>query len=49
MVGSPAEEDLEFVSSEKAKKYLRTLPNCPQEDFGKLWPQANKQVCVLLY
>jgi hypothetical protein len=43
-IGSPGEEDIQFVSSEKARRYLRSLPRCPRADFQELWPQADPQV-----
>ena len=28
VLGSPSESDLEFIDSEKAKRYMRSLPHC---------------------
>ncbi|KIZ03810.1 extracellular signal-regulated kinase1/2 [Monoraphidium neglectum] len=47
-IGSPGEEDIQFVSSEKARRYLRSLPRCPRADFQELWPQADPQALDLL-
>jgi hypothetical protein len=45
VIGSPGEEDIAFVSSDKARRYLRSLPPCPRADFKKLYPHADEQVC----
>lgn len=44
VIGSPSEEDIAFVSSDKARRYLRSLPPCPRADFRKLYPHADEQV-----
>jgi hypothetical protein len=44
VIGSPSEEDIAFVSSDKARRYLRSLPPCPRADFRKLYPDADEQV-----
>lgn len=46
VIGSPSEQDIAFVTSEKARRYLRSLPYCPRADFRQLWPDADKQVGV---
>ncbi len=33
-----------FVSSDKAKRYLRSLPRCQPADLQQLWPAAKKEV-----
>jgi len=37
-----------FVTSEKARRYLRSLPRCPRSDFRQLYPQADAQALDLL-
>uniref|UniRef100_A0A383W0P6 Mitogen-activated protein kinase n=1 Tax=Tetradesmus obliquus TaxID=3088 RepID=A0A383W0P6_TETOB len=48
VIGSPSEEDIAFVSSDKARRYLRSLPPCPRADFRKLYPHADEQALDLL-
>ncbi|KAI8466684.1 MAG: mitogen-activated protein kinase 8 [Monoraphidium minutum] len=47
-IGSPCEDDIQFVSSEKARRYLRSLPRCPPTDFRGMWPDADPQALDLL-
>lgn len=44
VIGSPSDEDLMFISSEKARRYIRSLPKHEHVDFRKLYPNANEQV-----
>jgi hypothetical protein len=44
MIGSPSEAELGFITSEKARRYIRSLPRCERTDFRKLWPHANSKV-----
>lgn len=37
-----------FVTSEKARRYLRSLPQCPRSSFRALYPQADPQALDLL-
>lgn len=37
-----------FVSSDKARRYLRSLPQCPRADFRALYPSADPQALDLL-
>lgn len=37
-----------FVSSDKARRYLRSLPQCPRADFRSLYPSADPQALDLL-
>lgn len=48
VIGSPTEADMGFVTSEKARRYLRSLPRCPRSDFRQLYPQADAQALDLL-
>ncbi|MEW5310096.1 MAG: hypothetical protein WDW38_001926 [Sanguina aurantia] len=41
VIGSPSEDELGFISSEKAKRYIRSLPRNGRTDFSKLWPDSN--------
>uniref|UniRef100_A0A7S0VBZ4 Mitogen-activated protein kinase n=1 Tax=Polytomella parva TaxID=51329 RepID=A0A7S0VBZ4_9CHLO len=40
VIGSPLEEDLEFISNDKAKRYIRSLPRNERADFQQLFPSA---------
>lgn len=44
MIGSPAEEELGFIQSEKARRYIRSLPRAERTELRRLWPHANPQV-----
>ncbi len=35
VLGSPGESDLDFIDSEKAKRYMRSLPHCQRVVLGK--------------
>ncbi|KAF8060610.1 MMK1 [Scenedesmus sp. PABB004] len=48
VLGSPGEEDISFVGSEKAQRYLRGLPQRPPADLAALWPDADPQALDLL-
>ena len=45
ILGSPSEDELGFISSDKARRYIRSLPKTEPVDFMKLWPNANPKVC----
>lgn len=40
VIGSPTEADLGFVTSDKARRYLRTLPKMPRSDWRQRYPQV---------
>lgn len=44
MIGSPSEEDLMFIGSEKARRYIRSLPRHEHVDYRQLYPNANELV-----
>ena len=44
VIGSPSEEDLMFISSEKARRYIRSLPKHNHVDFRTLYPHGNELV-----
>lgn len=48
VIGSPQDDELGFITSEKAKRYIRSLPRNERVDFGKLWPHANKMAVDLI-
>lgn len=37
-----------FVTSDKARRYLRSLPKCPRSSFRALYPNADPQALDLL-
>jgi serine/threonine protein kinase len=39
-IGTPTPEEMKFVSSDKARKYINSLPKFERVDFGKLYPEA---------
>ena len=44
VIGSPSEEELGFITSEKAKRYIRSLPKSERVNFHQLWPNVNPTV-----
>ncbi|KAG2425741.1 hypothetical protein HYH02_014957 [Chlamydomonas schloesseri] len=48
VIGSPSEEELGFITSEKAKRYIRSLPRSERVDFGQLWPHVTKPALDLI-
>jgi hypothetical protein len=44
MIGSPSDAELGFITSDKARRYIKSLPRCERTDFRKLWPHANPKV-----
>eukprot|EP00698_Gefionella_okellyi_P006885 TRINITY_DN1663_c0_g1_i2.p1 TRINITY_DN1663_c0_g1~~TRINITY_DN1663_c0_g1_i2.p1 ORF type:complete len:390 (+),score=74.59 TRINITY_DN1663_c0_g1_i2:132-1301(+) len=48
ITGTPAAEDVEQVTQEKARKYLRSLPFKPKIPFARMYPQANPLALDLL-
>ena len=41
LIGSPDEDDLHFISSQKARSYIRSLPYTPRVSLSRLYPKAN--------
>ena len=39
---------MEFISSEKARRYIRSLPKSPRVDFGKVYPDAEPAAIDLI-
>lgn len=48
VIGTPADEELEFVTSEKARRYLNSLPRTERVSFQQMWPEANPVAIDLL-
>eukprot|EP00899_Mesostigma_viride_P000912 jgi/Mesvir1/10821/Mv07749-RA.1 len=48
VIGTPEEEDLEFVTSSKARNYIRSLPYVARMELSKLYPKANPLALDLL-
>lgn len=45
VLGSPSDADLHCITSDKARRYVRSLPQCTRTEFHTLWPAANAKVC----
>ncbi len=48
VLGSPSEADTAFIHSEKARRYIRSLPPCPRSDFARLYPGASAPAVALV-
>eukprot|EP00193_Tetraselmis_chui_P021934 CAMPEP_0177795238 /NCGR_PEP_ID=MMETSP0491_2-20121128/26119_1 /TAXON_ID=63592 /ORGANISM="Tetraselmis chuii, Strain PLY429" /LENGTH=390 /DNA_ID=CAMNT_0019318041 /DNA_START=380 /DNA_END=1552 /DNA_ORIENTATION=- len=48
VIGSPSEEDLMFIGSEKARRYIRSLPKHEHVDYKQLYPNANELALDLI-
>lgn len=44
VLGFPKEEDLDFISDQKALDYIKCLPKKKGTDFSKKFPHVNKQI-----
>lgn len=47
-IGSPSDEELHFITSDKAKRYIRSLPKNERVDFSRVWKGANKSAVDLI-
>ncbi|KAM3569793.1 hypothetical protein VYU27_008118 [Nannochloropsis oceanica] len=47
-LGSPSEENLKWVTREKARTFMRSLPQYPRRDFKSLYPEASAPALDLL-
>ncbi len=48
VIGTPAESELGWIQSDKAKRYLCSLPPCPRSDFARLYPGASDAAVSLV-
>ncbi|VDN30824.1 unnamed protein product [Cylicostephanus goldi] len=48
VVGSPSEEDLQCIMNEKARSYLKSLPQRPKQQWSALYPDADPSCLDLL-
>ncbi|KAL6747738.1 mitogen-activated protein kinase [Haematococcus lacustris] len=48
LIGSPSEAELGFITSDKARRYIRALPRCERTDLRRLWPNANAKAVDLI-
>eukprot|EP00003_Mantamonas_plastica_P033559 TRINITY_DN968_c0_g1_i2.p2 TRINITY_DN968_c0_g1~~TRINITY_DN968_c0_g1_i2.p2 ORF type:complete len:204 (+),score=79.42 TRINITY_DN968_c0_g1_i2:707-1318(+) len=48
-LGSPSEEDIEQITNEKARRYMRSLPNKEGVSFEELYPNGSDNAIDLLY
>eukprot|EP00227_Mantoniella_beaufortii_P003667 CAMPEP_0197617476 /NCGR_PEP_ID=MMETSP1326-20131121/61054_1 /TAXON_ID=1155430 /ORGANISM="Genus nov. species nov., Strain RCC2288" /LENGTH=431 /DNA_ID=CAMNT_0043186369 /DNA_START=205 /DNA_END=1497 /DNA_ORIENTATION=+ len=47
-IGLPEETDMAFISSEKARRYIRSLPKSPRVNFHKVYPDAESAAIDLI-
>ncbi|CCI46282.1 unnamed protein product [Albugo candida] len=47
-LGTPTEEDLHFVTSEKARRFMKSQPKCPKIPFARVFPAAKPTAIDLL-
>ncbi len=47
-LGSPEEDDMDFISSPYARKYIASLPRKPKVNFAAIYPNANPLAIDLL-
>ncbi|GAX82696.1 hypothetical protein CEUSTIGMA_g10122.t1 [Chlamydomonas eustigma] len=48
VIGSPSDNELHFISSERAKRYIKSLPKNDRVSFQAMWPNANATAVDLL-
>lgn len=48
VIGSPTEEDMAFINSEKARRYIRSLPHSSRVEFSKLYSNSSPAAVDLL-
>jgi mitogen-activated protein kinase 1/3 len=46
-LGKPSIDDLEFVTSERARRFMNTLPNKPPVPFNELFPNYKRDIDAL--
>ena len=48
VIGSPTDQDIQRFPSDKAQRYLATMPTHPRIDFSQLFPEADPRALDLL-
>jgi len=48
VLGSPDEDDLDFIESQKARSYIKSLPVTSHSSLQRLYPRANPSAISLL-
>lgn len=48
VTGSPGNQDMELVASDKAREYMYSLPRYERVPFSQIYPNANPLACDLL-
>ena len=48
MIGTPDEEDIDSIESEKARRYISNLPLKPPIPLERIYPNANPEAILLL-
>ncbi|KAG8465269.1 hypothetical protein KFE25_002576 [Diacronema lutheri] len=49
VIGTPDDEDIDYIESEKARRYIRSLPYKPRIPFEMIYPTANPNALDLLH
>ena len=47
-LGTPDAEDMEFISSDKARRFMGSLPRCEKVDWKREFPKASEKALDLL-
>ena len=47
-LGTPSDDELEFISASKARSYIKALPYAPAPNFNKMFPGASPDAIDLL-
>lgn len=47
-MGTPSQEDLEYIGNESALKYIDSLPKRPKQDLSTIYPKASPLAIDLL-
>jgi len=47
-IGKPSEEEMSFLTDEKAKDYLRSMENFERRNFNELFPEVDKNIINIL-
>jgi mitogen-activated protein kinase 1/3 len=49
MTGTPTDEDLAYIRSDAARRYVARLPRYPAKDLAKMYPNASPELIDLAY
>ena len=48
ILGTPTEEDTKYIESDRAKRYIQSLPPRPKISFSQIYPESSDQAIDLL-